>query len=388
MRTSILLGLVALSTACFDDTLVKTCGGSCIIIDGEILQSGTDGCTGTLRCDSDGTEHCDGYRPSTSEVCDGVDNDCDNIVDEGVDFVALQEGNPCLTAPGVCQRAQAICVGGEFHCANAPDQGLEVCDGLDNDCNGQADDGLGILGFEYNGPPETLNIGECRAGVVECVDGAPTARGEVDPLEYELCGDEKDSDCDGAANPEGGGVAHDVVLVIDYSGSMSSSIFDVIDAVCQWGDSDIAEHNFAAVSIARNASNDGSVEIVFDFEPPDQACLDLMDSTVTFGGGLEYMLDGVLLPHQAPLSFSGAAKDFIVFTDEEVQINPYTESSLADVADDCQLNDYTVTAFTLFPFRHEWSVLSHLCGGTVEDLGFAGSMRDTLLGMFGTFCSR
>jgi hypothetical protein len=33
-------------------------------------------------------------------------------------------------------------------------------------------------------------------------------------------------------------------------------------------------------------------------------------------------------------------------------------------------------------------VLSHLCGGTVEDLGFAGSMRDTLLGMFGTFCSR
>lgn len=388
MKVAFLAAVVLSVTACNDETLVPICSGSCIVFDGKILPSGTDGCTGTLRCDAAGTEHCDGYRPSTSEVCDGVDNDCDGDVDEYTDFASLQEGNPCLEQPGVCQRAQALCIHGELHCANAPNQGVEVCDGLDNDCDGQTDEDLGILGFEYHGPPETLNVGECRAGVIECVDGAPQARGEVDPSPSETCGDEKDSDCDGATNPAGGGVSHDVVLVIDYSGSMASSIFDVVDAVCEWGDADLVEHNFAAVGVARNLYNDGTVEVVFDFEPPDQACLDLMDSTASYGGGLEHMLDGVILPWQVPLSFSGAPRDVIAFSDEEVQLDPSTGVTLSDVADDCQANAYRVSAFTNFPFRHEWNVLSHLCGGTVEDLGYAGGMRDSLLALFGTFCSR
>lgn len=383
-----LLVVATLSASCADDTLVRTCSGSCIVIDGEILQSGTDGCTGTLRCDADGTEHCDGYRPSTQEVCDGLDNDCDGLVDEGTGFLARQEGNPCLDEPGVCARSEALCVAGTLRCVNAPGQGDEVCDGLDNDCDGQVDEGLGVMGFEYHGPPETLNVGECRAGVVECVDGAPHLRGEVEPQPYELCGDEKDSDCDGAPNPEGGGVVHDVVLVIDYSGSMFSAILDVVDAVCGWGDADMMEHNFAAVGVANHPNHDGTVEVLFDFEPPDQACLDLMDSVTEPGGGLEYMLDGVLLPHQVHLSFSGAPKDIIAFTDEAIQVNPDTGFRQNDVAADCQLNRYRLTAFTQPDIHSEWSRLTSACGGTVENLGFAGDMRDTLLHIFGTFCSR
>ncbi len=56
---------------------------------------------------------CDACTPTT-EVCDGHDNDCDGMVDEGV-------ANDC---------------GG---CGRTPH---EVCDGHDNDCDGSVDEGL------------------------------------------------------------------------------------------------------------------------------------------------------------------------------------------------------------------------------------------------------
>lgn len=79
---------------------------------------------------------------------DGLDNDCDNAVDEGC-ACELGDTRPCFAGEpdrrdiGVCSDGQMTC--GEFGwlaCGGGISPSPETCDGADNDCNGVADDGL------------------------------------------------------------------------------------------------------------------------------------------------------------------------------------------------------------------------------------------------------
>ena len=70
----------------------------------------------------------------------------------------------------------------------------EICDGKDNDCNGQIDD-LSPRDC-YNGPPGTAGKGLCKKGKQECFAGKwARCVGEVIPVKEDC--DHKDNDCDG-----------------------------------------------------------------------------------------------------------------------------------------------------------------------------------------------
>jgi hypothetical protein len=67
------------------------------------------------------------------EVCDGKDNDCNGQVDEN-----LVQG--CGTDVGECSAGTSTCQGGAWGaCVGSVGPGVEVCDGKDNDCDGEAD---------------------------------------------------------------------------------------------------------------------------------------------------------------------------------------------------------------------------------------------------------
>ena len=67
-----------------------------------------------------------------AEVCDNVDNNCDGETDEDL----IQS---CST---VCGNGYEICDEGNWISCSAPQPKNEICDGFDNDCDNQIDEGL------------------------------------------------------------------------------------------------------------------------------------------------------------------------------------------------------------------------------------------------------
>jgi hypothetical protein len=116
---------------------------------------------------------------ATTEVCDGLDNNCNGAVDEGV--VRTCTVNSC-TGIQVC-----VPDGGGSFTACAPANPLaETCNGMDDDCNGSVDDGL---------PDLSCGVGQCRRTAAACVGGLPGTCTPGMPT-AEVCNG-ADDDCNG-----------------------------------------------------------------------------------------------------------------------------------------------------------------------------------------------
>ncbi|MBI5544296.1 MAG: hypothetical protein HY901_10430 [Deltaproteobacteria bacterium] len=199
-----------------------------------------------------------------AETCNGIDDDCNGTVDDqeptttgDVDNCG-QCGLACPTAPN----ALAACVQGgcTLACAagfanpnastadgcecSLAEGGLEDCNGRDDDCDGQTDEGLDSQAL-YRGPPATAGIGECRIGERDClVAGWVPVAPEVFP-QPEQC-DGLDNDCngltdDGNACPvtlaDGGAVPHEYEYPCDdgLDGDHDGRT-DCLDADCSGGE--------------------------------------------------------------------------------------------------------------------------------------------------------
>ncbi|MCG3173625.1 MAG: hypothetical protein GMKNLPBB_01824 [Myxococcota bacterium] len=161
-------------------------GGSCAVqgAKGECAQ-------GTLVCDGVSVK-CQATRQPQAETCDGKDNDCDGQIDNGL-------RRECASQ---CGKGFETCDGGKYANCTAPQPQPEACDGLDNDCNGAVDDNI-----PPKGECRSSQLGVCGKGRIACLSGIEVCEPTSQPAP-EIC-DGLDNDCDGSTdegNPQGGAV--------------------------------------------------------------------------------------------------------------------------------------------------------------------------------------
>ncbi len=166
---------------------------------------------GTTRCRSSGTgTECSTESLAQSEVCNGIDDDCDAVPDRlDPDLVRVL----CENQKGVCSgsvKPPSLCGASDWaSCgdtqysgwSSAYQSGVETrCDGLDNDCDASTDEH-----FTWTSPSGTTVTGVGKAcGTGRCANGVTTCNGAGNGIVCSTDGQVTtetcngvDDDCDG-----------------------------------------------------------------------------------------------------------------------------------------------------------------------------------------------
>jgi len=159
------------------------------------LTCGLGICNHTIqKCVSGETQVCDPMLGAVTEACDGLNNDCDTETDEGCDDDGDDYCDKTMSTTG----SPAVCPNGGSDCddtSSAVNPGaIEACNNINDDCDTQTDEGCDDDGDDYCDSTMTTTGTPtvCPNGGNDCNDGSTSIR----PGATETCNN-VDEDCSG-----------------------------------------------------------------------------------------------------------------------------------------------------------------------------------------------
>jgi len=200
---------------------------------GDVVDRDQDGWRASLDCDDEDPS----IHPEAEEVCDGLDQDCDDLVDEGLDGTWYRDGDGDGWGSGEpltdCRDATGtVLIDGD--CDDDDEavhpEAQEVCNGVDDDCDDETDESAADATTWYAdsdldgfGDPET-SVSSCDAppdwtdDASDCDDDDD----QVHPDAEETWYDGVDADCDGGDDYDADGDGYDLSLDCDDGSALLS----------------------------------------------------------------------------------------------------------------------------------------------------------------------
>ena len=196
-----LLAILALlgASACNPefDTEGLVLGGD-VVSDGDVDGDVDGDADGDVDGDADADDEADGDECLMDDMCNGEDEDCDPETEDGSSEVWFEQ--PCDgDDEDECEDGVFECVAGEQVCNDDDDSIEDLCNGEDDDCNPETPDGSDEEW--YDSVCDGDDADECEDGLLQC-DGTGQICVEVGD-DVELCNG-LDDDCD-PETPDGSG---------------------------------------------------------------------------------------------------------------------------------------------------------------------------------------
>ncbi len=321
--------------------------------DPEASEQSCDGDEGLVADATDCDDDRDDVYPSAPEICDDADQDCDTLVDEGVQSTFFTDadgdgyGDP-ETGADACAPASDQ-VTDDSDCDDADSSvnpaASELCDGVDNDCDAAVDDDDDDVadattwhrdddGDGHGDPGETLEACTQPSGTSssngDCDDGDPS----VFPGAEELC-NRSDDDCDRTVDEDATDAS---VWYADLDGDghgdpASSTVACEAGATSVADDTDCDDTD-ATVSPVATELCDG-VDNDCDFDTDESGAA---DATTWYA---DTDADGFGDPDSATTACEAPTDHVADLTDcddSDAAVNAYADEDCNDTDDDCDLS--------------------------------------------------
>jgi len=315
--------------------------------DGYGAGAATNSCSPILGSVTNNTDCNDNnafVNPAASEVCNGVDDDCNGLADDGLTFVTYYADadadtyGDAASSVSTCDGAPAgfVAVAGDCDDTNAAVNpgAAEVCNGVDDDCDGSTDEGLTFLDYYVDGDGDGFGAGAATSSC-SLIAGSVTVAGDCDdinpavnPGATEVCNG-VDDDCNGLTDDGLTFVTYYADADGDTYGATSGSV-----STCNG-----APLGFVAIDgdcdDANPAINPGAAEVCNGI---DDDCDGSTDEGLTF---LDYYVDGdgdgfgAGAPTSSCVAISGSVLVAGDCNDASASVNPGASEQCNGIDDDC-----------------------------------------------------